>query len=203
MISAIAGLGNPGLRYRKTRHNLGFRVVDALAKDLKGAWRREERFQARLARIRIGGAEVTVIKPQTFMNESGRSLHLFCDYYRFSAEQLAVIYDEVNIELGQVKISLGGSPGGHNGVENVLRYVGEGFVRFRLGIGPKSPNEIGIKDFVLGKFTRHEQSVVNKKMPEYLAGLHLLVDRGPVMAMNQMNRRKNTKEEVEEIERSN
>ena len=123
------------------------------------------------------------------MNDSGRSLGAIIRYFGYRVDSVVVVYDDVNIELGDAKISVSGSAGGHNGIENILAHIGDGFLRFRIGIGPKEPKEMAIKDFVLGKFTRNEQTLVNKKMENFQEGLQLLVDSGPVVAMNQINRR--------------
>lgn len=193
-IGIIAGLGNPGSEYRLTRHNLGFRVVDFLAESEGVSWKKESGFEADLARVSVCGRSILLVKPLTFMNESGRSLNLLCRYYKMPPEALVVICDEVQLPLGGVKITLKGSAGGHNGIESVLERIGEGFVRYRLGIGPKSNSKISLKNFVLGKFRPDEEEIVNKKMADYLAGLKLLVDSGPILAMNQINQKINNGE---------
>ena len=193
-IGIIAGLGNPGSEYRLTRHNLGFRVVDFLAESEGVSWKKESGFEADLARVSVCGRSILLVKPLTFMNESGRSLNLLCRYYKMPPEALVVICDEVQLPLGGVKITLKGSVGGHNGIESVLERIGEGFVRYRLGIGPKSNSKISLKNFVLGKFRPDEEEIVNKKMADYLAGLKLLVDSGPILAMNQINQKINNGE---------
>ena len=190
-IGVIAGLGNPGSEYRLTRHNLGFRVVDFLAEREGVSWKKESGFEAELARVSVCGRPILLVKPLTFMNESGRSLNLLCRYYKMQPEAFVVICDEVQLPLGGAKITLKGSAGGHNGIESVLEHLGEGFVRYRLGIGPMSNSKISLKNFVLGKFRPDEEEVVNKKMAEYLAGLKLLVDSGPILAMNQINQKIN------------
>ncbi len=200
-IGVIAGLGNPGSEYRLTRHNLGFRVVDFLAEREGVSWKNESGFEAEMARVSLCGRPILLIKPLTFMNESGRSLNLLCRYYKMPPEALVVICDEVQLPLGGVKITLKGSAGGHNGIESVLECLGEGFVRYRLGIGPKSDPEISLKNFVLGKFRPDEEEIVNKKMAEYLAGLKLLVDSGPILAMNKINQKINDGEKDRDKEK--
>ena len=197
-VSVIAGLGNPGLRYRSTRHNIGFRVVDEFGKRYSIRWRKDKGFEAHKAELVMDSSRILLVKPMTYMNDSGRSLGAVLRYFGYSVDSVVVVYDDVNIERGEAKITVSGSAGGHNGIESILAHVGDGFVRFRIGIGPKQPREIAIKDFVLGKFTRNEQSVVNKKMGEFQEGLQLLVDRGPVVAMNQVNRRTKKRSTVDE-----
>jgi len=200
-IRVIAGLGNHGSEYRLTRHNLGFRVVDFLAEREGVSWKNESGFEAEMARVSLCGRPILLVKPLTFMNESGRSLNLLCRYYKMPPEALVVICDEVQLPLGGVKITLKGSAGGHNGIESVLERLGEGFVRYRLGIGPKSDPEISLKNFVLGKFRPDEEEIVNKKMAEYLAGLKLLVDSGPILAMNKINQKINDGEKDRDKEK--
>jgi len=190
-ISLIAGLGNPGSIYRHTRHNVGRTAVEALAAGLGAVFKEESRWKARVARCKMSEKPILLVIPETYMNDSGSSLGPVCRYFKIPEENLAVVYDEVQLELGQVKISVGGGAGGHNGLEDVLEHLEEGFVRYRIGIGPKNPPEMDLKDFVLGKFTNYQQTLVNKKMPEYVDGLKLLVDRGPLLAMNQVNQREN------------
>ena len=188
-VSVIVGLGNPGLRYRSTRHNIGFRVIEEFGKRHSVRWRRNKDFEARKAELVMDSSRIFLFKPMTYMNDSGRSLGAIIRYFGYRVDSVVVVYDDVNIELGDAKISVSGSAGGHNGIENILAHIGDGFLRFRIGIGPKEPKEMAIKDFVLGKFTRNEQTLVNKKMENFQDGLQLLVDSGPVVAMNQINRR--------------
>ncbi len=190
-ISLIAGLGNPGPTYRNTRHNIGRAAVESLAGRLGAAFKDETRLKVRLAKCRLGEKAFFAVIPKTYMNDSGSPLAAVCRYYKIPEEEIAVVYDEIQVELGSVKISVGGGAGGHNGLEDMLAHLKEGFTRFRIGIGPKMPPEMDLKDFVLGKFTDCQQSLVNKKMPDYEDGLKLLVDRGPLLAMNQVNQREN------------
>ena len=191
----IAGLGNPGAEYRHTRHNIGFEIVDNLSEQKGGKWKSETRFDAEVARLTHDEKSLLLVKPLTYMNESGRSLKPLCHYYKIAVHDLVIIADEVQINLGEMKITTAGSAGGHNGIESVLQHVGDGFTRFRIGIGPKLPPEIDLKDFVLSKFSADEQEIVNNKMREYLTNLQLLIDRGPNLAMNQINKRNKTTNE--------
>lgn len=197
-IVLIAGLGNPGPNYRDTRHNLGFVLIDALAREWGASWKIAARFQAQISIVNISGNQIALLKPQSFMNRSGRVLGAYCRYYKIPAEKVAVIYDEINIDLGSVKVNTAGSAGGHNGVEDVLQHLGNGFSRFRIGIGPKYPKEIAMTDFVLGKLSANERTVIQEKLPEFLTGLKLLVDRGPVIAMNQINTQSQKKSDESE-----
>ncbi len=194
-ILVIAGLGNPGDEYRHTRHNIGFEIVDSLNKQNGGKWKSENRFEAEVARLTLDKKSLLLVKPLTYMNESGRSLNPLCDYYKIAVENLIIVADEVQINLGEMKITTNGSAGGHNGIDSVIQHLGDGFSRFRIGIGPKVPPEIELKVFVLSKFNAQEQEVVNNKMSDYLTNLQLLIDRGPNLAMNQINKRNKTTDE--------
>lgn len=189
-VTLIAGLGNPGREYAATRHNLGFIVVEALAAAEKLEWRFEPRFEADLARwTPAPGVARWLVKPQTFMNDSGRALRLLADFHRVPVESIIVAYDDFNIDAGLVKVSVTGSAGGHNGVASVIEHLGSGFVRYRLGIGFPRPADMDIKDFVLGRFTPEEKTLIEQKTNTYVDGLRLLLANGPASAMNILNRR--------------
>ena len=125
----------------------------------------------------------------TFMNLSGEADGKVSRYFDLPTERISVIYDELNLDLGLTKISVTGSAGGHNGVASLLQHLGDGFVRFRIGIGPKMPVEMDMKDFVLDRFTEEELQLVESNLPDYLNGLNLLIDRGVTVTMNHLNRR--------------
>lgn len=189
-ISLVAGLGNPGRDYENTRHNLGFIVVDALARKLSLTWKKQASFEAETTRWdRAPGQTVVFAKPQSFMNESGRSLGKLAGFHKLPVQSIIAIYDDLTIDLGLVKLSVTGSAGGHNGVASLLQHLGDGFTRFRLGIGPKQPSQMDLKDFVLGKFTPDQQALVDKNLENYVSGLTLLLEQGVTRAMNSLNRR--------------
>jgi PTH1 family peptidyl-tRNA hydrolase len=189
-VTLIAGLGNPGREYAATRHNLGFTVVDALAAAEGLKWRLEPRFEAETARWDVRpGLTRLLVKPVTFMNESGRALRALLNFHKASERDLIVAYDDFNIELGLVKVSVSGSAGGHNGVASLLEHVGNGFARYRLGIGVPRPPGMDIKDFVLGKFSKEQNQLIDQKLTSIVDGLRLLIERGPADAMNLLNRR--------------
>jgi PTH1 family peptidyl-tRNA hydrolase len=123
------------------------------------------------------------------MNESGVSVGALARFYKIPVTDIAAVYDDLTIDLGLVKVSVTGSAGGHNGVASLLEKIGDGFVRYRLGIGPKEPSQMYLKDFVLGKFTPTQQIVVTQQLAHYISGLDLLLSRGAEAAMNQLNRR--------------
>lgn len=189
-ISLVAALGNPGRSYADTRHNVGWVAVDAWAARHGLRWKSQPQFQAETARWdRAPGQTCYLVKPLTFMNESGRAIGAVAAYYKVSASAITAIYDDVAIDLGLVKVSTTGSAGGHNGVASLLEHLGDGFVRFRIGIGPKQPAAMDLKDFVLGKFTPEQSLLVTHTLDSILSGLDLLISSGPDRAMNQLNRR--------------
>jgi PTH1 family peptidyl-tRNA hydrolase len=189
-ILLVAGLGNPGREYAKTRHNAGFVVIDALAERHALVWRRSLRFKARVARWEPApDCTCLLVKPATYMNESGRAVRALAGFHKIPASAIIVVHDDLTIELGRVKISERGSAGGHNGVASLLEHLGGGFVRYRVGIGPKHSPEMDLKDFVLGKFTPAEQALFNHHLTTYVDGLGLLIEEGPARAMNLLNRR--------------
>ncbi len=189
-VTLIAGLGNPGRKYAATRHNLGFSVVDALAVAEGLKWKSESRFESETARWDVRpGVTRLLVKPQTFMNDSGRALRLLLDFHKLPVDALIVTYDDLTIELGRMKVSVTGSAGGHNGIASLLEHLGSGFIRYRLGIGSTRPADMDIKDFVLGKFSTEQTNVIDQKLTTFVDGLRLLVNRGSADAMNILNRR--------------
>lgn len=189
-IAVLAGLGNPGEEYAGTRHNVGFLVLDAFARREQLDWTRERRAQAWVAKYAPAGrAPCLLVKPLTYMNESGQSLRTVCDYYRIPPASLAAVYDDLTLDVGRLKLTVGGSAGGHNGVQSLLDHLGADFVRYRIGIGPRRPPQIDLKDFVLGQFPASDQQIISSQLSHYLAGLDLLLQRGLEPAMNQLNRR--------------
>jgi PTH1 family peptidyl-tRNA hydrolase len=189
-VTLIAGLGNPGREYAGTRHNLGFTVVEALAAAEGLKWRKASRFEAETARWDPRpGVTRLLVKPQTFMNDSGRALRRLLDFHQVAVNTLIVAYDDLTIDTGRVKVSVRGSAGGHNGVASLLEHLGSGFIRYRLGIGGPRPAEMDLKDYVLGKFSIEQTNLIDQQLNTLVDGLRLLINRGYAEAMNTLNRR--------------
>lgn len=189
-ISLVAGLGNPGRAYADTRHNIGWQVVEAFASRHGLVWKSQAQFEAETARWdRAPGQTCHLVKPLTFMNESGRALQALAAYYKVPHRDVIVVYDDLNLDLGRVKISVRGSAGGHNGIVSTLAHLGDDFVRYRIGIGPKLPAEMDLKDFVLGKFTPEQSRLLDTTFDTLVSGLALLIEHGADRAMNLLNRR--------------
>lgn len=188
-IAVIAGLGNPGLKYRNTRHNIGFSIVNSLAESFAANWKTEKQFQAKTASVVYRDQSLLLVKPQTFMNESGRSLKAVLQYRKLPADSLLIVHDDITLELGRPKLSAGGSAGGHNGIADILSQIEPGFLRYRIGIGSKPHKEISLADYVLSKFSSYEQKILADQIPIYLEHLRLIIDKGPVLSMNLINQR--------------
>jgi len=189
-IALVAGLGNPGREYAPTRHNLGWIVLEALARKHGLVWRPQPSFDAEVARWDLApGRTCWLAKPLTFMNESGRAIGALARFYRVPVAAIAAVYDDCAIECGRLKITVTGSAGGHNGVASLLEHLGDGFIRYRLGIGPKQPPEMDLKDYVLSKFSPEQLVIIEQKLDHYVQGLELLLARGADQAMNQLNRK--------------
>lgn len=194
-IAVISGLGNPGLKYRNTRHNIGFDVVNRLAVELGGTWRAEARFEAETTTVLYGPHKLLLVKPLTYMNDSGRSLGAVLRYYKFAPESLLVIYDDLTLDLARAKLSVKGSAGGHNGIASLLDGVGLGFARYRIGIGGKPHKDMDLADYVLSELKPTERQIFTERMPDYMDQIRLILDQGIEPAFNIINQRTPTSHE--------
>jgi PTH1 family peptidyl-tRNA hydrolase len=185
----IAGLGNPGLKYRNTRHNVGFKVVDLWAKSL-GARLDRRRFQGRFTRARFQSADVILLRPMTYMNRSGESIRACVDFFNLQTENVLLVHDDVDLPVGRVKVVRGGSAGGHKGVLSAIQHLGtHEFPRIKVGVG--RPRHIGesVEDHVLKSFYRDEKEVVEEVIQVATQACELIVDSGIDVAMNHINSR--------------
>jgi len=149
----IVGLGNPGARYARTRHNIGFQLVERLAENWRASWTAEKKFQARVARAERSGRTVLLAEPQTFMNASGETVGAMTAYYRLPLARLVVAVDDADLPLGEIRLRSRGSSGGHHGLESIEQHVGgREFARLRLGIGRTADGKREITDYVLAPF---------------------------------------------------
>ncbi len=185
----IAGLGNPTKEYDKTRHNVGFEVIDKLA-DRYDIDVSERKHRAFCGRGVIEGQKVLLVKPQTFMNLSGESLRSVLDYYKVLPEELIVIYDDISLPPGQLRIRLKGSAGGHNGIKNIIAYLGtQEFPRIKVGVGEKPPR-MDLKDYVLSRFSKGEQELMDEAFQEAAQAVVMMLGEGADRAMNHFNTKK-------------
>jgi PTH1 family peptidyl-tRNA hydrolase len=170
-------LGNPGRSYERTRHNVGFLVADELARRHGGSWRKRKKAEA--APITLGLQDVTLLKPTTFMNNSGSAL---AGHNR--AEDLIVVHDDLDLPEGDVRVKVGGGAGGHNGLRSVIGRYGPDFIRVRVGVG-RPPPGMGVTDYVLGKMN----SAVRDAVPRAADAVEAVAADGPEAAMNRFNAR--------------
>jgi peptidyl-tRNA hydrolase, PTH1 family len=187
-VKLVAGLGNPGEEYVRSRHNLGFRVADGLAAAL-GAPFSTRKFAAEIADAKVGGERVWVVKPQTYMNASGEAVGAALRFWKLGLEDLVVVHDDLELEAFRVQVKVGGGHGGNNGVKSVTAHVGgPGYARIRMGIG-RPPRPVDPADFVLGRFPRAEDDQVEACVAEAVEAARMICELGVVKAMNQFNRR--------------
>lgn len=183
----IVGLGNPGQKYEKTRHNAGFWFVDRLAKARGVSFSVESKFSGSIARFRVGGDQVFLLKPSTFMNRSGQSVSAVISYYRVALENVLVAHDELDLEPGVARLKRDGGHGGHNGLRDIISNAGgRGFNRLRLGIGhPGSSSEV--HNFVLGKPSKAEFDLICEAIDNSLEQIDLVVAGGLQKAMTSLH----------------
>jgi len=185
----IVGLGNPGVEYADTRHNVGWRVAEALALRWGAAgWK--QKCDAAVAEVRPTGVRAALVRPTTWMNRSGLAVRQLATFWKVEVEDLLVVSDDLALPLGRLRLRAGGSSGGHNGLESVIGEVGsEAFARLRVGIGP-GPSGEGQADFVLARFAEVEKPVIAQAIEEAAAAAECWVVRGLSEAMNRFNRPK-------------
>jgi PTH1 family peptidyl-tRNA hydrolase len=179
----IVGLGNPGEKYHGTRHNIGFACVDAFAKDHAfPAWSTKKSLKAQATSLTINGTRVILIKPQTFMNDSGESVKAAQQFYKVSSPATVVVHDELDLPFGTIKTKQGGGSAGHNGLKSIIAHCGEEFGRVRVGIGNEFSPKADSADFVLGKFTKTEQGAIKQVTNTVRGLLNDFVTNGVVTA---------------------
>ncbi len=179
----VAGLGNPGAEYAGTRHNIGFMVVDRLAKEFGFRWEHSVKWGALWAK----DERVLLAKPATYMNRSGEPLAAIAQFYKIPNEQILVVLDDFALPLGRLRIRPDGSSGGHNGLESIfLHFATEEIARLRIGIGA-APRE-GAVDYVLGRFFEEEREEVEKTIVRGAEGVKWAIDKGVLSAMNTFNK---------------
>jgi len=186
-VRILVGLGNPGAKYERTRHNLGFRIARLAAEKL-GVALDQTRWNAVLGTGRTRGEQIAIVLPQTFMNLSGESVGHAARFWKADLGQLVVAHDDLDLELGRVQVKVGGGDGGHNGLKSLRQHLGADFVRVRSGIG-RPPQGWDPADFVLARFAEEEEKVAEEMVPIAAdAAVTALLD-GAAAAMNRFNRR--------------
>ncbi len=186
----IAGLGNPGRKYAHTRHNVGFDAVDRLAEDCRISME-GKKFQGIYGIGYIGGQKAVLVKPQTYMNLSGECIRDFLYYYRVDPEQeLLVLFDDISLEPGNIRIRKKGSAGGHNGIKNIILHAGtQNFARIKIGVGEK-PSSWDLADYVLSPFSRQDRELVDGALDHAADAVKMILEGSMEAAMNQYNRKR-------------
>ena len=189
----IAGLGNPGKEYAGSRHNVGFMTLDELA-DRYNIDVREKAHKALIGKGMIEGNKVILVKPQTYMNLSGESIRSVMDYYKTEPSEFIVIYDDISLDVGQLRIRKKGSAGGHNGMKNIISHLGtEVFPRIKVGVGEK-PKKYDLADYVLSRFSKEERAIMEEGYQKAVEAVEMILRGEMDEAMNKFNRKVKPKE---------
>ena len=182
----IVGLGNPGTEYAATRHNIGFDMVTYLS-DKYGIALRSKEGKAIVGKGVIEGQKVMLVQPQTYMNLSGESVRALMDYYKLTTDEIVIIYDDISMPVGQVRIRPKGSAGGHNGIKSIIAHLGtQEFPRVRIGVGEK-PARMDLADYVLGHFPKEEAETMTTAFKDGAAAVVDMMTEGVEAAMNHFN----------------
>lgn len=191
----IAGLGNPDKKYWNTRHNIGFDVIDAIA-EKNDIVLGEKKHKAVIGKGIIAGQKAVLVKPLTYMNLSGESIRSVIDFYKVDEKsELIVISDDINLDMGQMRIRKRGSDGGHNGLKNIILHLGhDEFIRVRMGVGEKPPG-MDLADYVLCHYFKEEREAMNESARNAAMAIETIVTQGPDAAMNKYNARKRPPQE--------
>lgn len=181
----VVGLGNPGAEYANTPHSVGFEVAEAFAARMGASWEEKRSFKARIARGTLGGERILVVEPLTYMNLSGASVAEVLRYSNATPADLTVVQDDIDLPVGRLRVRVGGSCGGHNGVRDIIAKLGTmAFVRVKLGVGKERGNVIG---HVLGKFGRDARAIMDQTVAAAAQAVEAVVLQGPQAAMNLYN----------------
>jgi PTH1 family peptidyl-tRNA hydrolase len=187
-MKVVVGLGNPERKYDRTRHNIGFEAIDYLADKYKISVD-TKKHKGLIGSGFVEGQKVLFVKPQTYMNLSGECLRAIMDFYKLEPEDFIVIYDDINLGVGQLRIRKKGSAGGHNGIKSIIAHLGsQEFPRIRIGVGEK-PKEYDLVDYVLGHFTKEELAIYDEIMPNVAGAVELMVWDELNQAMNEYNKK--------------
>jgi PTH1 family peptidyl-tRNA hydrolase len=187
VLRAIIGLGNPGKQYVHTRHNLGYMVVEKLAKEFNLIFKADKHLNSFIAKGKSDGRDVDLLLPQTFMNESGWAVRRYLDYYKIATDQLIVVCDDTALPFGQLRLRSQGSSGGHNGLKSIMMHLGtDEFIRLRMGVGS---NGVGqpLAEYVLSDFNSEETAVLDEFITRGTIALKQLMTEPLTQVMNRVN----------------
>jgi len=184
----IAGLGNPGKKYEMTRHNIGFEVIDYISKEY-GIKVNKVKHKSLNGEGVMKGQRIILAKPQTFMNLSGESIREICEYYKIPAENVIIVYDDISLPTGSIRIRAKGSAGGHNGMKSIIYQLQtDEFPRLRIGVGAPEHSEHDLADYVLGKFAKHEAADIIDAVMTAPDALDAIMSHGAEFAASRYNR---------------
>lgn len=188
LVKIIVGLGNPGEKYKNTRHNVGFVITGEFASKYGITGRSESKFNAIIGKAKIAGVETLIVQPLTFMNLSGQSILKILNWYKVSPENLLVVYDDVSLDIGRLRFRDSGSDGGHNGIKSIIQSLGgnKKFPRLKVGIGPDPCGELR-QSYVLGEFTSGEKTILDELIPSCINGIETFLNDGIQKASNDFN----------------
>lgn len=191
-LQLLVGLGNPGDKYAGTRHNVGFMALERLAAQAGGSFRQQSKLHGLLAEVGVGARRLRLLMPQTFMNDSGRSIRAALDWFDLEPAQMLVLVDDMDLPLGRLRLRTSGGAGGHNGLRSTMAHLGgQEFPRLRIGIGAPALNPVERKQrtvgHVLGRFAPAEQPVLDEVLEEVLQGVELIQRLGFERAGNRLN----------------
>ncbi len=172
----LVGLGNVGDKYKGTRHNIGFRVIDCLSEKYFQKLQISAKFQAYCSNVVIDREKVLLTQPTTFMNNSGHSINLIKNYYKILINQIIVVHDDIDLSLGKIKIKLGGHSAGHNGIRSIDSHIGKDYLRVRIGIG-RPINKDQIPDYVLNKFSKEENLIMDYSINNAIESIELILKK--------------------------
>jgi PTH1 family peptidyl-tRNA hydrolase len=183
----VVGLGNPGRQYEGTRHNIGWRALDAAAESWGGKIVKSKH-KALTDTVTVGGKKVLLMKPQTFMNASGEAVGDAAKFYKVAPQNVIVLSDDIALAPGVLRIRKTGSAGGHNGLKSIIAHLGsQDFLRLRIGVGEKPHPEYDLADWVLGKFSPADNKVIDERMADIVAALELMIAGEPDKAISKYN----------------
>ncbi len=187
MVKLIVGLGNPGQQYEKTRHNAGFLFLDRLIRKYGSVWVRESRFDGFVAQLEVGSSKVILLKPSTFMNRSGHAVGKIVRYYKILPEEVLVIHDDLDFEVGLIKLKKGGGHAGHNGLRDIIAHLGsKEFYRLRVGVGRPKLSEL-VVDYVLSNPSKKELSLILSVFDIAFGCMEQMVAGDMPSVMNKLN----------------
>lgn len=183
----LVGLGNPGREYEKTRHNVGFRVTDLVSGQLKTKIDRLK-FQALTRLVNYNGMKVLLVQPQTYMNASGAAVSALASYYKVKPERILVIFDDISLPVGRIRVRKDGSAGGHNGIKSIIQSLGtDQFPRVKVGVGAKPHPDYDLADWVLSKFSAQEEKDLAPALDHAAQAALMVLDQGTEKAASAFN----------------